>query len=456
MAASVTTVLIAAGGALMARRKFFGGVHPEYRKELASQSPIEAMPVPDRLIVHFAQNIGTAPAPVVERGDRVKKGQVIAEPRGFISVPLHAPTSGTIDSIGVFPHPVGADMPAAVIIPDGKDEWAPGCSVERDTSTLEAEQIVEAVRDAGLVGMGGAAFPTHVKLSPPKNKPIELLIVNGAECEPYLTADHRLMLERPREIVEGSSYFARTLGVSQVVIAIEGNKPDAIEAIRREIIERPGFSVERCDVTYPQGAERQLIFAVTGRRVPAGGLPMEVGVVVQNVATAYAAYEAFRFRRPLIERVVCVSGRGVKTPKNVLARIGTTFADVIAFCGGEVESARVIAGGPMMGVAQYSLEAPVAKGTSGIVLLRREEIGEFTAEACIRCGRCVRACPMRLNPSLLGVLAERLRFKEAGRHHVLDCIECGCCAFLCPSRRPMVHWFRRAKVEVRRAQEQAI
>jgi len=440
----------------MARWKFFGGVHPRYRKELAESRPIEVMQLPERLIVHFAQNLGTPPKPLVKKGDAVKKGQVIGEPRGFVSVPIHAPTSGTVQAIDVFPHPVGADMLAAVIIPDGKDEWADGLNVERDEAAFDDGRIIEAVRDAGLVGMGGAAFPTHVKLSPPKEKPIDLLIVNGAECEPYLTADHRLMIEKPREIVEGASYLARALGVSRAIVAIERNKPDAAESLRSEIVERSGFSVESLEVTYPQGAERQLIFALTGRRVPAGGLPMDVGVLVQNVATSCAAYEAIRFNRPLIERVVCVSGRGVKTPKNLLARIGTTFGDIIAFCGGAVDSGKVIGGGPMMGVAQYSLDVPVAKGTSGIVLLRQDEVAQFVGDACIRCGRCVRACPMQLNPSLLSVLVERLHFEDAGKHHVLDCIECGCCAYVCPSRRPMVHHFRRAKAEVRSAQAEAI
>jgi len=434
----------------MAGGKFFGGVHPEYNKDLAAARAIEAMPLAARLVVHFAQNLGAAPKPVVKKGDAVKKGQIIAEPQGFISVPIHAPTSGTVQSIDIFPHPVGADMQAAVIIPDGKDEWAAGCSVERDASRFDAETIKQIVRDAGLVGMGGAAFPTHVKLSPPKEKPIDLLIINGAECEPYLTSDHRLMLEKPAQILEGASYFAKVLGVKNVIVAIEKNKPDAIETMRKAA-EKLGVAVRGLDVVYPQGAERQLIFALAGRTVPAGALPMDVGVLVQNVGTSFAAYEAIRFARPLIERVVCVTGRGIVNPRNVLVRIGTTFGDVIAFCGGrQPDAGKVIGGGPMMGVAQYSLEASVTKGTSGIVVLKQDEVAQFVGEACIRCGRCVRACPMRLNPSVLGIFAERLRFDDAGEHHVLDCIECGCCAYVCPSRRPMVHQFRRAKAEVRR------
>jgi len=434
----------------MAARRFFGGVHPAYDKDLANRLAVVAMPLPGRLIVPFAQNLGAAPKPVVKKGDAVKKGQVIAEPQGFVSVPLHAPTSGTVQAIDVYPHPVGADMLAAVIAPDGKDEWAGGLDVERDGGGLNAEKIKSIIRDAGIVGMGGASFPTHVKLSPPKDKPIDVLIINGAECEPYLASDHRLMIEKAPEILEGASYLAQALGVKNVIVAIEKNKSDAIEAMRKEAGAR-GCAVAGLDVVYPQGAERQLIYALTGRIVPAGGLPMDVGVLVQNVGTAYAVRDAVSRNRPLVERVVCVTGRGVTAPKNVLARIGTTFGDLIAFCGGrKPDAGKVIGGGPMMGVAQYSLDAPVTKGTSGIVVLKQDEVGQFVGDACIRCGRCVRACPMRLNPSVLSIFSERLRFEDAGEHHVLDCIECGCCAYLCPSRRPMVHHFRRAKAEVRK------
>ena len=440
----------------MAARRFFGGVHPAYNKDLADRRAIEAMPLPRRLIVPFAQNLGAAPKPIIKKGDAVKKGQLIAEPQGFVSVPLHAPTSGTVQAIDVYPHPVGADMPAAVIVPDGKDEWASGLDVERSGEGLDAEKIKSIIRDAGIVGMGGASFPTHVKLSPPKDKSIDVLIINGAECEPYLASDHRLMVEKAPQILEGASYLAQALGVKNVIVAIEKNKPDAIEAMRKEAGAR-GCTVARLDVVYPQGAERQLIYVLTGRAVPAGGLPMDVGVLVQNVGTAYAVREAVRRNRPLVERVVCVTGRGVAEPKNVLARIGTTFGDLIEFCGGrKPDAGKVIGGGPMMGVAQYSLEAPVTKGTSGIVVLKQGEVAQFVGDACIRCGRCVRACPMRLNPSALSIFAERLRFEDAGEHHVLDCIECGCCAYLCPSRRPMVHHFRRAKAEVRKKAAAAV
>jgi Na+-translocating ferredoxin:NAD+ oxidoreductase subunit C len=295
-----------------------------------------------------------------------------------------------------------------------------------------------------------------VKLSPPADKPIDTLVVNGAECEPYLTSDHRLMIEKPAGVLEGASYLARALGVKNVIVAIEKNKLDAIAAMRGEA-EKRGFAVRALEVVYPQGGERQLIFALTGRTVPAGGLPMEVGMLVQNVGTSFAAYEAVRFAKPLIERVVCVTGRGVVDPKNVLARIGTTFGDMIAHCGGlRPDAGAVIGGGPMMGVAQLSLDAPVTKSTSGIVALMRDEVARFAGEPCIRCGRCVQACPSRLNPSILGVFAERSRFDDMDEHHVRDCIECGCCAYVCPSGRPMVHHFRRAKAEIRSTVERAV
>jgi electron transport complex protein RnfC len=438
------------------RERFTGGVHPSYNKELAEHKAIEVMPVPETLVVYFAQNLGAPPEPIVKKGDAVRKGQVIAEPKGFVSTPVHAPTSGTVKSIDRFPHPVGADMPAAVIVPDGEDAWADGCDVERNTESLAPDEIKKLVQEGGLVGMGGATFPTHVKLSPPENKSIHILLINGAECEPYLTADHRLMVEHTDAILDGAALFARVLGVTTIVVAIEKNKPDAIAAMRERIGPREGFGVEAVDVVYPQGAEKQLIYSITRRKVPAGGLPMDVGVLVQNVGTCLAANEAVRYGRPLIERVVTVTGSGVREPKNVLARVGTTFDDLVKFCGGiEEETGKVISGGPMMGVAQYSLDAAVTKGTSGVVLLHRDEIPQFVSDPCIRCGKCVTACPMRLNPSALSIFVERMNFDMAEEYNVLDCIECGCCAYVCPSRRPLVHHFRRAKVEVRNKNRKA-
>ncbi len=440
----------------MSKLRFFGGVHPEYHKELSQNKAVEEMPLPEKFIVYFSQNIGASPEPLVKKGDEVKKGQPIAKPSGFVSVPVHAPTSGKIEAIDIFPHPAGSDLPAVVIASDGEDVWAEGLNVEQDTDSLSPDRIREIIRDAGLVGMGGATFPTHVKLSPPEGKCIDLLILNGAECEPYLTADHRLMLEHASEILEGASFFAKVLGVKRVIIGIEKNKPDAIETMRKATVERAGYEVAELDVRYPQGAEKQLIYALTGRRVPAGGLPMDVGVLVQNVGTAYAAYEAVKFNRPLIQRVVTVTGAGIKEPKNVLARVGTRFEDIVSFCGGlHEDTAKVISGGPMMGVAQYSLDASVTKGTSGIVALKIDEVVQFVSDPCIRCGRCVQVCPMRLNPSALSIFIEMYHFEEAVEYNVTDCIECGCCAYVCPSRRPLVHHFKRGKLEARKLARKA-
>jgi len=440
----------------MGSGRFFGGVHPTYNKGLADSRTIVEMPLPEKLVVFFAQNLGAPSQPVVKKGDEVKKGQVIAEAGGFVSTPIHAPTSGTIDSIDVYPSPVGVDAPAAVIIPDGKDEWFEGCDVERSSDGLDADRIKEIVHDNGIVGMGGATFPTHVKLSPPADKKMDTLVINGAECEPYLTADHRLMVEHSEGILDGAALFAAVIGAGRIIVAIEKNKPDAIEIMRKAVAGRDGFSVEAMDVIYPQGAEKQLIYALTRRKVPAGGLPMDVGVLVQNVGTALAAYEAVRYNRPLIRRVVTVTGSGIREPGNVLARVGTRFEDLVNFCGGlESDAAKCINGGPMMGVAQYSLDAAVTKGTSGLVILKQEEIAQFVSDACVRCARCLEACPMRLNPSALSIFAERMRFEDTKEYNVMDCIECGCCAYVCPSRRPMVHHFRRAKAEVRKLQKKA-
>ncbi|MBN2184209.1 MAG: electron transport complex subunit RsxC [Candidatus Krumholzibacteriota bacterium] len=434
----------------MRSRGFSGGVHPDYNKKMANSRSIREMPLPDELVVYFSQNLGAPSKPIVKKGDEVKKGQVIGESGGFVSTPVHSPTSGKVVSIEKRPSPVGSDMLAAVIKPDGSDEWAPECDVERGNADLDGEKIKALIHNGGVVGMGGATFPTHVKLSPPPEKKIDLLIINGAECEPYLTADHRVMLERAAEVVDGASLFASVIGVGKVIIAIEKNKPDAIKVMERAIQGKDGFSVASMDVIYPQGAEKQLIYALSRRKVPAGGLPMDVGVLVQNVGTAVAASEAVRYNRPLIKRVVTVTGKGISEPGNIMARVGTKFSDLIEFCGGmDADTMKIINGGPMMGIAQHSLEAGMTKGTSGLVLLTRDEVGQYCSDPCIRCGRCLEVCPMNLNPSHLSIFTERMRFEDAESYNVMDCIECGCCAYVCPSRRPMVHHFRRAKAEIR-------
>jgi electron transport complex protein RnfC len=297
--------------------------------------------------------------------------------------------------------------------------------------------------------MGGATFPTHVKLSPPKEKPITAVILNGAECEPYLTADHRFMLERPKDVLEGLKILMRILNVQKGYIGIESNKPDAIETMRATAAGSSEIAIHTLKVRYPQGAEKMLIKAVTGRTVPAGGLPMDVGALCLNIATTVAVYNAVRYGWPLIERCVSVTGRGVKDPKNFLARIGTPFSQLIEEAGGLTDdAAKVIAGGPMMGTSQYTLDVPVIKGTSGILALPRSEVSLESYGPCIRCGRCIDACPMQLQPSAIGIYVEKDRYEDAKAVNLMDCFECGCCTYICPANRPMVHWVKKAKREL--------
>ncbi|MEO0050248.1 MAG: electron transport complex subunit RsxC, partial [candidate division WOR-3 bacterium] len=330
---------------------------------------------------------------------------------------------------------------------DGNDTL--DVSIKRQEITqLNPERIISAVKQAGIVGLGGAAFPTFFKMSPPKDKPIDTLIINGCECEPCLTADHRLMLEKPNEIVEGAGFIAQALGVKNVYIAIEDNKPDAI-LVMREAADRAGFNVVRLKTKYPQGAEKQLIKACLNREVPSGGLPFEVGCIVQNVGTAYAVREAVLFNRPLFERVVTVTGAGVKEPKNLLVRIGTPIRNLIDFCGGyNGEPKKIIMGGPMMGIALGSDQVPVLKGTSGVLIFN--QVKEEKEQDCIRCGRCIEACPMGLSPTRLNYHIKAKRFAAAKSDHLLDCIECGCCAYVCPAKIRLVHNFKFGKAEIAR------
>jgi electron transport complex protein RnfC len=426
---------------------FQGGIHPDYHKDLSSHLPTETLPLQERYIVPFSQNIGAASVPVVERGAEVRKGQILAEPGGFVSVAVHAPTSGKIAKIDTYPHPSGRDLMAFEIKPDGQDLWADGIGPLRDVENMTVEDLKKAIRDAGLVGMGGAAFPTHVKLSPPKEKPIDTLIINGAECEPYLTADHRVMLDRAEAVIRGAEVFAKILGVRRILIGIEENKPDAIEAMRAAATR--GIEIYGLHVTYPQGAEKQLIFALTGRSVPNGGLPMDVGVVVQNVGTAAAAWDACSRGIPLIERVMTVTGKGIAQPKNLLVRVGTVISDIVAYCGGvKPGTAKAVMGGPMMGIGQHNLDVPVVKGTSGMVFLTTDEATLYTSEPCIRCASCVSVCPMGLLPTTISTYSVHNMFDAAAEYNALDCIECGCCAFSCPSHIPLVQNIRRAKAEI--------
>jgi electron transport complex protein RnfC len=429
---------------------FKRGIHPEYKKELSSGKNIKFAKVPQRVVIPLSQHIGAPAKAEVNIGDVVKRGQIIGSPASFVSAPVHASISGKVVAISDFPHPSGKISLSVVIESDGKDEGIP-LKDNADYLNLSVEQIKAMIKDAGIVGLGGAAFPTNVKLSPPKEKPIDTVILNGAECEPYLTADHRLMVEHPGEIIEGLKIIMKSLNVQKGYVGIEENKPDAIEKIREVISQEANIEMCALEVKYPLGAEKMLIKAIKGREVPTQGLPMDIGVVVHNVGTAFAIYEAVRYGKPLIERVVTITGKGIKEPGNMMVRIGTLLSDVIEQCGGLVEGAvKVIVGGPMMGFAQWGLDVPVVKGTSGILVLTEDDYKPSEEYfACIRCGRCIDVCPMGLNPSMLSILSEKEHFEETKEYNLFDCFECGCCAFVCPSNRPMVQFMRLAKSQVK-------
>jgi electron transport complex protein RnfC len=436
----------------MVKYTFRGGIHPPYNKWTTSK-PIVRLEVPQTLYLPLIQHTGKPAKPLVKRGDEVKKGQKIAEADGYISAAIHAPTSGKVKTIIEHPHPVLlTSYPAIVIEADGKDEWFEEPKERPNWQESSPEEIVNAVREAGIVGLGGAAFPTHVKLSPPKEKPIDTVIINGAECEPFLTADDRILQERPTDVLWGAFLIKRALNASKVYIAIEDNKPEAIKKVSEVLKDFEGFELKVVKTKYPEGAEKQLIKALTGREVPRGGLPMDVGCLVQNVQTSLAVYEAVRFGKPLIERVTTLSGDGVKGSGNYLIRIGTRFQDVVDMTGGMTEDVvKVINGGPMMGIAQYTLEVPVIKGTSGILLFTKKYAKTFVEYNCIRCSKCVDVCPMGLLPLMLVDYIKAKRFVEAKeKYGLLDCIECGSCAFVCPSRINHVQWIKYGKQELRR------
>jgi len=417
-------------------------------KALTSSKPLRIPPLLDKYIVPVKQSIGAPPALCVKKGDAVKKGQRIAEPGGFVSVPLHSPTSGTVGDVVEIIGVAGATEQAIEIIADGQDEWGTGLDPIDSWQNTDRDTLKKRILDAGIVGMGGAAFPTHVKLSPPPEKNIDTLIINGAECEPFLTADHRLMLERPESILIGASIAAKILKVDRVFIGIENNKPDAIETLSK-LADKYKISVVPLRVRYPQGAEKQLIYALTGRKVLEGGLPMDVGCVVMNIGTASAVHNAVVLGQPLIERITTVTGSPVADPANFLFRIGTPISKALEFCGGvSTAPAKVIMGGPMMGFAQSNIDIPISKNSSGVLLMAPEEVEQFTSSPCIRCGRCVAHCPMNLLVPQLSIMVESERFDLAESNYVMDCMECGICAYVCPAKRPLVQHFRRAKAEI--------
>ncbi|MBC7253661.1 MAG: electron transport complex subunit RsxC [Actinobacteria bacterium] len=433
------------------RKRIRGGVHPPDNKHYTAEKPITRMEAPELVAIPLRQHIGAPCSPKVKKGDRVLVGTVIGDSEAFVSAPVHSSVSGTVREIAPHPHPVGGESPAVIIENDGLYERDPSLQPS-PWEDMGPEDIRRAVRAAGMVGLGGAAFPTHVKLAPPGEFPIDTVILNGAECEPFLTADYRLMLEQTEEVVEGLRIIMKAVGAPRAVIAVEDNKPLAVRKLA-EVVRDPAIELRTLRTRYPQGAEKVLISNILGREVPSGGLPMHVGVVVNNVGTARAIAHYFRTGLPLVERVVTVTGSVIREPSNLLVPLGTSFAAAVEACGGFMSHpAKVIMGGPMMGLAQHTLEVPVVKGTSGILALSdREASYEVPREpVCIRCGRCVEACPMNLIPTYLAVFSHRERWEEARRLNINDCIECGCCAYACPTRNPIVQLIKFGKAELAR------
>ena len=427
--------------------RFYGGIHPSEGKVSNKEDIINA-PLQELYTVPLQQHIGAPAKMVVQKGDHVLRGQLLGEPGGFVSAAVHSPTSGTVKDVTTCLGPAGATLPAVVIESDGEDKAADPLPPFENWQDAEPAALKARVGEAGIVGMGGATFPTFVKLSPPPNVKIDTIILDGVECEPCLTADHRLMLETPEKIVKCAQIIGRILGVKRLIIAIELNKPDAIETMTKAA-EGTDVEVAPLVVRYPQGAEKQLIYALTGRKVPSGGLPAAVGCVVSNVGTTAAIYEAVCLGKPLYERVTTVTGTPVVKPGNYRFRVGTLYRTALELCGGVSEDpAKIISGGPMMGMAVYSLDIPVMKGTSGILLLSRDELVQYSPSACLRCGRCNDVCPMSMMPGILSAQIEHQKFELAEKWHVMDCIECGSCAYICPAGRPLVQHMRRAKAVV--------
>ncbi|MDD3839606.1 MAG: electron transport complex subunit RsxC [Clostridia bacterium] len=428
---------------------FRGGIHPPHRKSRTSSLEIKKAETPSILVIPMQQHIGAPCIPIVEKGQYVKVGQKLGEAKGFVSAPVHSSVSGIVKEIKKWEYPLGQEVDSIVIESDGNETIDESVRPVSSLEDLSPDEIRQIIREAGIVGMGGATFPTQVKLSPPPEKKIDTVIINGAECEPYLTADHRVMLEKPDDVIFGLKAIMKTVRVDHGYIAIEDNKKDAIKLLTKKCADRSDISVVTLKTKYPQGAEKQLIKAITGKEVPSGGLPMDVGVIVSNVGTACAIANAVNVGMPLVERVVTVTGNGVKNPQNMLVKIGVTFREVIEQCGGfNGTPAKVIMGGPMMGLAQYSIDVPVIKGTSGILVLTEDEAKQHQVKQCIRCARCVDACPVGLMPINISNYISIGNLDEAEKLNVLDCIECGSCSFTCPARRPLLPNIRMAKQKI--------
>ncbi|MET0064993.1 MAG: electron transport complex subunit RsxC [Candidatus Thiodiazotropha sp.] len=432
---------------LFGQKGFTHGIHPPYHKDTADK-PIRRLPFPAQLVLPLDQHIGKPAIPLVQKGQEVVRGEPIARADGNFSVPLHAPATGRVRDIELMPSAKGPKTRAIVIdVYEGSTQeilW----SNPRDMSEHTPEQIIQAIQESGMVGLGGAAFPSHMKLTLPPDKPVDTLVINGCECEPYLTCDHRMMLEYPKALIRGIRYAMRATGTQQAIIGIEDNKMNAVEVLRGELSPGSSIRVEVVETKYPQGSEKMLIKSVLDREVPTGGLPADVGVVVNNVGTLAALGDLLPAGQGLIERVITVAGPGILKPGNYLVPLGTPIRHILDQVGYEGTRTEFILGGPMMGSAVSAMETPVSKGTSGLLVLSEPSIEEESHRIwpCIRCSRCVQACPMHLNPSMLGQLAAKRRYEQMADDYSLNnCFECGCCSYVCPSNIPLVQYFRIAK-----------
>ncbi|MES9827470.1 MAG: electron transport complex subunit RsxC [Candidatus Thiodiazotropha sp.] len=432
---------------LFGLKSFTHGIHPPYNKDTADK-PIRRLAFPVQLVLPLDQHIGKPAIPLVKKGQEVVRGEPIAKADGNFSVPLHAPATGRVREIALLPTPKGPKSNGIVLdVYQGSTQevlWGQ----PRDMSDLNQQEIIRAIQDSGMVGLGGAAFPSHMKLTIPKDKQVDTLIINGCECEPYLTCDHRIMLEYSKELIRGIRYAMRASGTRQVIIGIEDNKMDAVEVLRASLSKGSSIRVEVVETKYPQGSEKMLIKSLLDREVPSGGLPADVGVVVNNVGTLAFLGMLLPQGQGLIERVITVAGPGVLKPGNYMVPLGTPIRHILEQAGYEGSRTEFILGGPMMGPAVSAMDTPITKGTSGLLVLNEPSIEDESQRIwpCIRCARCVSACPMHLNPSMLGQLAAKRKYDEmALDYHLNDCFECGCCSYVCPSNIPLVQYFRIAK-----------
>lgn len=431
--------------------KFFGfkgGVHPPENKIQTENQAVEILAAPKMIFIPLLQHIGVPLTPCVGIGERVLKGQKIADSEAFLSVPIHASVSGIVKKIENLPFPLMGNVQTIVIENDEQDEWV---ALEKlpDWKTAPKEELLKIIKAKGIVGLGGAAFPTHIKLNPPADVKIETLLLNGAECEPYLNSDNRVMIEEPLKIVEGIKIMKHILNVNSAIIGIEDNKPEAIESMRKAC-QGTDIEVMPLKTMYPQGGEKALIKAILNKEVPSGKLPSAVGVVVNNTTTAAVVYDAIVNGLPLIDKVVTVSGKAIEKPKNLKVAIGTPISALLENCGyREEEVDKIVMGGPMMGMAQFILEVPVIKGTSGLLALTKEETNFCKPKQCIGCGKCVDACPMSLEPIMYARLAEFSQWEEMDKYHLMDCVECGSCAYICPANRPLTEAIKIGKAKLR-------